>query len=116
MTRTGTIRTLAMLSTFALSACVGGELTGLDDDGTDRVENEIKLIPQMPRRHLCDAPTQEGYASCHAQIQTDAAGVVQPNTVPQGLSPADLQSAYKINTAGGAGATIAIVDAQDNPS
>jgi subtilase family serine protease len=38
------------------------------------------------------------------------------NATPAGFGPADLRSAYKLPPTGGAGQTIAIVDAYDNPS
>jgi subtilase family serine protease len=60
-----------------------------------------------------------GYAACNALINTD---VVSPSAVtaaPAGLSPASLLSAYNLaSVAGsaGAGQTIAIVDANDDPT
>ena len=44
----------------------------------------------------------------HRGITADAA--------PSGLGPADLQQAYNLPASGGAGATVAIVDAQDDPN
>ncbi|MFI9380293.1 S8 family serine peptidase [Kutzneria sp. NPDC052558] len=38
------------------------------------------------------------------------------NATPTGFGPADLRSAYKLPSTGGAGQTIAIVDAYDNPN
>jgi subtilase family serine protease len=55
--------------------------------------------------------------SCLSVVRTDVkshAGVT-PNLLPSGYGPADLVSAYKIPS-GGAGATVAIVDAQDDPN
>src|SRR5207302_412830 len=65
---------------------------------------------------LCTSSDVPGVMACHAHVRTDANGNVSPLATPQGYGPADLQSAYKLNTAGGAGATIAIVDAQDDPN
>jgi subtilase family serine protease len=57
--------------------------------------------------------TAQGSARCGALL-SNAAGVV--NGVPQGYSPADLQSAYNLRVSkAGAGQTVAIVDAFDNP-
>jgi subtilase family serine protease len=39
-----------------------------------------------------------------------------PNATPSGFGPAELRSAYKLPAAGGAGQTVAIVDAYDNPN
>ena len=41
---------------------------------------------------------------------------IGPNADPSGLGPADLQDAYNLSADGGAGATIAIVDAYDDPN
>ena len=103
------------LSTLTLAACVGGDITG-GDDSSDRAESELSAIPKFNDRRLCEKSTTPGMMSCNARIRVNAAGGIQPLASPQGLSPADLQSAYKLNTAGGAGATIAIVDAQDAPT
>ncbi len=41
---------------------------------------------------------------------------VTPNATPSGLGPSDLLSAYNLSANGGAGQTIAIVDAYDDPN
>jgi subtilase family serine protease len=70
----------------------------------------------------CAAPVRAGLASCLALRRTDlvqvgrAASAITPNALPAGFGPADLQSAYKLPTTGGAGVTVAIVDAFDNPN
>src|SRR5262249_51984421 len=56
-----------------------------------------------------------GQVACHARVRVSADGKVQPAAAPSGFGPADLQSAYAIDATKGAGATIAIVDAMDNP-
>jgi subtilase family serine protease len=59
-----------------------------------------------------------GSAHCHALVVTDAVGNPAATTSPTGLSPATIKSAYSFSTssAAGAGQTIAIVDAYDDPS
>ncbi len=60
-----------------------------------------------------------GYARCHSLVIVDAAGKPRATTAPAGYGPADLQSAYNLAAAAssnGAGQTIAIVDAYDDPS
>ena len=57
-----------------------------------------------------------GTAHCHSWVRVDASGKPVANATPRGLGPADLQSAYVLNTSGGVGQTIAIVDAYDAPS
>jgi N-acetylneuraminic acid mutarotase len=60
-----------------------------------------------------------GDFTCFALRRTDVKSVKGLRTAaaaaPSGLSPADLQSAYKLPADGGAGQTIAIVDAYDDP-
>ncbi|MEY9908366.1 hypothetical protein ABIA35_004599 [Catenulispora sp. MAP12-49] len=68
-----------------------------------------------------------GFARCFAQIRTDVhepphigrvAGTAKAAaaTLPAGFGPADLHSAYKLPTTGGANQTVAIVDAGDDPT
>jgi len=65
----------------------------------------------------CARPTTPGVMACMALRRTDlrTAAAVTPNATPSGLGPADLASAYKLG-AGGVGATVAIVDAYDDPN
>jgi subtilase family serine protease len=66
---------------------------------------------------VCPSPPQ-GFAHCHALVVTDAHGNPQASKAPAGLSPATIKSAYGFSTspAAGAGKTIAIVDAYDDPT
>ncbi|HEV7656257.1 MAG TPA: hypothetical protein VGP36_16200 [Mycobacteriales bacterium] len=74
-----------------------------------------KITPAAYRR-VCSTATAKNVAHCDALLRTDLApNAVQPNALPSGLGPADLASAYKLG-AGGAGQTVAIVDAQDDPN
>jgi Putative Ig domain len=67
--------------------------------------------------HSCAAVTTPGVMSCFALRRTDlkSTRTLAPNATPSGIGPADLVSAYKLG-AGGSGATVAIVDANDDPS
>jgi subtilase family serine protease len=67
--------------------------------------------------HSCAKATRPGTASCFALRRTDITPhlALAPNATPSGYGPADLQSAYKLPAAG-AGATVAIVDAFDDPT
>jgi hypothetical protein len=78
-------------------------------------------VPQAthPTKRLCSAATPVGVMHCNALARTDTAAStgVQPNAVPAGYGPADLQSAYALPSASaGTGATVAIIDAQDLPT
>src|SRR6266852_4286953 len=59
-----------------------------------------------------------GFAHCHALVTVDAHGNPYASTSPTGLSPATIKSVYGFATSGtaGAGRTIAIVDAYDDPT
>lgn len=59
-----------------------------------------------------------GFARCQAWRRTDVRGEVGPNT-PGGYAPSDLQTAYGLTSYSknaGAGETIAVVDAYDDPN
>jgi hypothetical protein len=64
-------------------------------------------------------PVAVGYARCLSLRRTDlaplAAGAVSPALAVAGYGPADLRSAYNLPSNGGAGLTVAIVDAYDQP-
>jgi subtilase family serine protease len=70
----------------------------------------------------CATPSRAGYASCFALKRTNVtqpaglqANAVNPYATPSGFGPSDLLSAYKLAANGGAGQTVAIVDAYDDP-
>jgi subtilase family serine protease len=76
-----------------------------------------KPLPAHSERAVC-ASFDIGLAHCDAHVITHEKGA-QPlatQTWTSGYSPANLVSAYKLPTTGGAGQTIAIVDAFDNPN
>jgi subtilase family serine protease len=68
-------------------------------------------------RAVCPSPPA-GYAHCHALVVSDVHGNPLASTSPTGLSPATIKSVYGYSTSStaGAGKTIAIVDAYDNPT
>jgi subtilase family serine protease len=61
----------------------------------------------------CGAPTK-GFAACFAQTLVNDDGSKPNAASPSGLNPADIQSAYKLS--GSSTATVAIVDAYDDPT
>ena len=77
-----------------------------------------KPAPTMAR--ACSAAPAPGFAACLAWIRTDVAALkpsaVAPNALPPGLGPTDLRSAYNVTATGSATQTIAIVDAQNDPT
>lgn len=74
--------------------------------------------PQSVGRHserTC-ATAPAGYAACLARVVTDAKGKPVTNATPSGYGPSDIRSAYNLASASGAGKTVAIVDAYDDPT
>jgi subtilase family serine protease len=74
---------------------------------------------RMAHARVCPGPAAPGTALCHALVIVDKAGNPALTSNPSGYVPADLQSAYALASASssnGAGATIAIVDAYDDPN
>ncbi len=69
-------------------------------------------------QRLCAQPDKAGVMSCLALARTDVQHHlgISPNAAPSGYGPTDLQSAYALPSSAGAGATVAIVDAQDDPN
>ncbi len=72
---------------------------------------------------VCPGPAATGSARCHAWVLQPAKGhghqpPPPPSTPPSGLSPSTIKSVYSFptSTSAGAGMTIAIVDAYDDPN
>ncbi len=71
----------------------------------------------------CATSTHAGMMACQAVKVTSgvsslakSSGAVNPAAAPSGYGPADIQSAYSLPSSGGSGATVAIVDAYDDPN
>ncbi|MBB5888938.1 S8 family serine peptidase [Kutzneria kofuensis] len=64
----------------------------------------------------CAEQPAPGFAACKALVRTDSGARTFSPAAPSGLSPANLRAAYKLPTTGGAGLTVAIVDAYDDPN
>jgi subtilase family serine protease len=71
----------------------------------------------------CGSSSARGFARCMAVVRTTVTSLSTGDSVsaaaatPSGLSPANLQSAYKLpSSSAGSGKTIAIVDAYDDPN
>ncbi|WP_145797447.1 S53 family peptidase [Kitasatospora atroaurantiaca] len=98
------------LSSFAAAAPAGASATPTvySKGGTSWVK-------------ACDTLAKGDTMSCKALKVTSTAQKVNalgvtPNATPSGFGPSDLLSAYNLAANGGAGQTIAIVDAYDDPS
>jgi hypothetical protein len=66
-------------------------------------------------RAVCPA-APAAHGRCHALVVTDRRGNPRAGSAPQGLSPQTIRSAYGFPAEGGAGETVAIVDAYDDPT
>jgi ricin-type beta-trefoil lectin protein len=71
-------------------------------------------------REACAPSHTPGMMACQALVRTDvrSAKALRPDAspAPPGYGPADLQAAYALPAAGGAGRTVAVVDAYDDPN
>jgi subtilase family serine protease len=63
----------------------------------------------------CATPAKPGLMACNALKVTSGTGIT-PSIFPSGYGPSDLHSAYALPSTGGSGATVAIVDAYDDPN
>ncbi len=111
MRRTFTYGCWMVVSVAALAGC-----TAVDRGDVDRTESALSAIPHYPHKAICADDHIPGHMHCMAHVRTDAAGKPMAAAAPQGFVPSDLVSAYNLPTTGGAGQTIAIIDAQDNPN
>jgi subtilase family serine protease len=108
--RTGLAVTAAAglaLSGFALAPLAGASPTG---HGVSTARS-------------CAVSSRPGVMACKALKVTQgvntlakSTGSVHPAAAPSGFGPADLRSAYALPSSGGSGATVAIVDAYDDPT
>jgi subtilase family serine protease len=98
-----------------LAAVAGAAMVAFGGGGSE-ASAAAPIAPNVVRS--CSAPVQIGLASCLALRRTDtpSRSAAAPAAAPAGLAPADLRSAYKLSTSGGAGQTVAIVDAFDDPN
>ena len=97
---------------FTQSGCAKTTPHGFASDSPGNAA--LQSIPKRPHAALC--PTAKaGAARCFAHVVTDEAGQVVVDAAPQGFGPPDLASAYALPLSGGAGKTVALVDANDDP-
>ena len=112
---------VAMSAAFALAAAMALALPGSAAAAPAR---SAAAAPPPPAaspanvRQACATPAKKGQMQCLALARTDVrsgTGVV-PNAAPSGYGPADLASAYGLPSSGGQHATVAIIDAYDDPN
>lgn len=107
----------ALLPVQAATAAVPSD-TGGRSAARPHVANAPAAGTQVATTHACGTP-KPGHMTCFANRRTDVKGIkglLEANSIPSGYGPADLQNAYNLPADGGAGQTVAIVDAYDDPS
>ncbi|MFC1418933.1 putative Ig domain-containing protein [Streptacidiphilus cavernicola] len=109
----------AAAASFSVAALIGGVLAAAAP--ADAAQGSASTGAHVKR--VCAAPSHLGQMSCLALVRTDVtqpqalvAHAVSPLATPSGYGPSDLRSAYALPANGGAGQTVAIVDAQDDPN
>jgi subtilase family serine protease len=110
------LRPVALLALPVLLAACGshGASSALPQPGTAGAAGMQNYNMMSNVRENC-GPAAPGFARCFSFIRTNAMGGAAPDFTSYG--PPDLQSAYKLSGATlGAGQTVAIVDAFDDPT
>jgi len=98
---------LAACSTETTPTAVPGPTASLSASGTGQAMKALHA-------RVCPG-ANAGAARCHAWVEVTPDGRPTGGGTPRGYTPADLAAAYKL-TSGGAGQTVAIVDAYDDPN
>lgn len=124
--RTNPLRRAALASVGAL-ALVGGLLGATQAAQAAPAKGTTHAVGAhaQPRsaladnvQRLCSQSAKPGHMSCLALRRTDVMepNAIGPNAAPSGYGPTDLHDAYALPSSGGSGATVAIVDAYDDPN
>jgi hypothetical protein len=114
-----------MAAIVALAACSGSSTNPTVPGGSSGATQASQAL--LPSAHdyraVCDRVTVRDWASCFALVRTDVGGVpggyhgrLARHTLPAGYGPAQLAKAYNLNTSGGSGQTIALVEVGDYPT
>ncbi|MFI8275575.1 putative Ig domain-containing protein [Streptomyces sp. NPDC085929] len=111
-------------SLVAVAALISGGLLAAAAPSTASATTVPAPVPATPAssgvhtQRLCSEPTKAGFMACHALARTDLKQQLSlaPNILPSGYGPTDLQGAYALPASAGAGATVAIIDAYDDPN
>jgi hypothetical protein len=106
----------AVLGAVALAA-TGAQVPAHAATASDPTGHPAAKSAAATVQPVC-APAKKGQFTCFALRRTDVASAkgVLPSTVPAGYGPGDLASAYNLPSNGGAGATVALIDAYDDPN
>jgi subtilase family serine protease len=129
-----------MIGIAALAACSGGSMNSMLPSGQGASPTSLGsdlASPGKNYRHVCGRPAAGDWARCYALVRTDVGGIpggyhgqfgkfasaddlrANPNArmaTPAGYGPAQLDAAYALPTANGAGQTVALVEVGDYPT
>jgi subtilase family serine protease len=85
--------------------------------GADAASPRLTHLSGLHAQRVCAKPTA-GHAACFAKVLVNKKGAIPMATTPlsSALSPAQLKAAYNLPATGGAGRTVAIVDAYGYPN
>ncbi|MER7341357.1 putative Ig domain-containing protein [Streptomyces sp. NPDC000075] len=108
----------AATSVLGAAALISGGLLAVASPSAASTAPATPTASTAQTQRLCSEPTKPGFMACHALARTDVKQQLSlaPNLVPSGYGPTDLQSAYALPASAGAGATVAIIDAYDDPN
>ncbi|WP_328912861.1 MULTISPECIES: S53 family peptidase [unclassified Streptomyces] len=116
-----TLTPVALRSGIALTAAAGLAVSGLALASSAGAATNASTTVSTTRS--CAVSAKAGVMACKALKVTGglnslavSTGSVKPAATPSGYGPADLRSAYALPATGGSGATVAIVDAYDDPN
>ena len=125
-------RAFGLLAVVALAACSGGGSTGTTPSTLGPTQIAVPSMPAIPNNVVesCGGPVPAGWSRCYSLQRTDIGAPVDASmrvpeahggggstATPSGYGPSDLRSAYSFpSTTAGAGQTVAIVDAYDDPN
>ena len=103
---------------IGLAACSQPTSDALSAQGVPLAHgNPLGIHPAGPsNRPVCPGPVAAGTAGCTARVITDQKGKPQSKPQPSGYVPQQLWRAYGFSGSAPSGATIAIVDAYDDPT
>ena len=106
-------RAIAAVLSIAAGLTVA-QLIGLSASASPASATATSGSPTTAVHKLC-ASARRGYARCFAIARSSSGMRRSAAGLPPGFGPADLRSAYHLTAAAGAGRTVAVVDAFDDP-
>jgi hypothetical protein len=104
----------ALVVALALTGATGLTSLGLSSPAAaNPAASAVSPASSAQVERACAAPTAPGTMACLALRRVDSG--IHPD-LPSGFGPSNLQSAYALSANGGAGQTVAIVDAYNDPN